>query len=451
MHFMKSQVRFFALILFIALGTLSAAPGSARAVEIEQVTSDKGIKAWLVHDPSVDVIAMEFTFRGAGAVMDPQGKRGTANMVASLIDEGAGERDSKAVRSILEADSITMRFNAGLEDLHGSFYSLNRYRDEGISLLHDALTAPRFDKEPVERIRRQIISNLVQEQSDPDTVASNALMSGLFGSQAYGMPSDGDQKAVVSISTDDLRAHVKNAFGRDNLIIGVTGNITADELKPILDRVFGDLPAHSKAMKPGKEEAAFDGGTVVKSLDVPQSSVVFAQAGPARRDKDFYALYILNHIMGGSGLNSLLSGEIREKRGLVYTVTSYLHPLTGAPLLAGYLGTKNASVKEAVGLVRKVWKDVRDNGVTSAELEDAKTFLTGSYPLRFTNSSSIASMLAAIQEDGLGIDYINRRNDIISSVTLDQVNAAAGKWLKPDALTFAIAGKPEGMAASPAN
>lgn len=417
----------------------------AQAVEIQKVVSPGGIKAWLIQDDSLPVTAIEFAFEGHGASLDPQGKEGLADLTSSLIDEGAGDMDSQAFQGALNDKSMKLSFKAGHDGFYGSFYSLNRYRDDGLEMLRLALTKPRFDPEPVDRIRSQVIVGLKQQETDPSHVAYRSLVERLFPEHPYGRPSEGTPDSVAAITVADMRAYTKKAFTKNSLTVGVVGDISADELKPILDQVFGELPDGETLEAVEKTAPVLDGGVTVVDMDVPQSVIKFAQQGPDRNDPDYYAASVLDYILGGGGFSSRLTDEIREKRGLVYSVYTYLHPRDAASLWAGGAATQNARAKETVEVLRREWRRIVEEGVTAEEVANAKTFMTGSYPLRFTNSGRIASILVGVQLEGLGIDYINRRNDLIEAVTVADVNRVAREFLTPDKLSIIVVGRPDGL------
>ncbi len=432
-------------IFAAAVLLISAAVLPARAVEVERVVSAGGIEAWLVRDSSIPILAIEFSFRGGGA-SDPAGKAGLADMTMSLLDEGAGELDSQTFQGRMESLSIRLSFDAGQETVRGSLKTLNRNRGEALELLRLALTAPRFDGDAVERIRRQIIVSLNRRSTDPDTVAGRTWRRAVFANHPYGRPLGGTRKSIAGLTIDDMRDFVASRFAKDNLIIGVVGDIAAAELGPILDRVFGALPAASRRIPLAKAVIGSNGETFVIEMDNPQSVVVFGQAGLLRNDPDYYVAYVMNHILGGGGFSSRLYQEVREKRGLAYSVYSYLHPMLRGGLISGGVATRNDQVAKTLSVIREEWRRMRENGVSAKELADAKTYMNGSYPLRLSSTSSIARMLVGMQYNDLGRDYIERRADFINAVTVADIKRVAQRLLYPDRLTVVIVGKPEGIA-----
>lgn len=418
----------------------------ASGTQVERVVSAGGIEAWLVADPSLPVISLSLLFRG-GAALDPVGKEGLAVMTAGLLDEGAGDLDSAAFQQRLADLAISLRFNASLDTFEGTLKTLSENRDEAFSLLRMALNAPRFDDEPVARIRNQILAGLAMAQSDPEEIAGKVWSRAAFPDHPYGRPSDGTKTGVTAVTADDLRGFVKDRLGRDRLIIGVAGDITADELAPLLDNTFGSLPEHAAPFDLAQAKVA-DGGVIVVEEDIPQSTVRFGENGIKRDDPDYFAARLLNYTLGGGGFSSRLTEEVREKRGLAYSVYSYLQPMAQGGLVSGGVGTDNTRVAESLDLIREEWRRMAEDGVSEGELQDAKTYLTGAFPLRLTSTGRIAGMLSTLQYLDLGIDYLDRREELIHSVTLDDTRRVAERLFHADDLLVVVVGKPEGITAT---
>lgn len=429
----------------MVLGLLCLAVTPARAVDVERVVSPGGIEAWLVRDHSVPITAIEFSFSGIGGGHDPAGKAGLAEMVSSLIDEGAGDMDSQAFHGKAETMSIRIGFSAGLETFRGSLKTLNRHRDEAADLLRLALNAPRFDPEAVARIRQQILVGLQQQSTDPDSIAGKVWRQAVFGDHPYGRPVGGTIQSVAGITIEDMKDFVASRLARDNLIIGVVGDITGDALGPMLDSIFGALPETSRSMPIVDAAISSSGETYVIEMDNPQSVVVFGQAGLRRDDPDYYAAYVMNYVLGGGGFASRLYREVREKRGLAYSVYSYLNPTRHGALISGGVATRNDQVATSLAVIRDEWRRMHEEGPTEEELANAKTFLNGSFPLRLSSTSSIARMLVSMQYYDLGRDHIERRAELINAVTLDHVRRVAMRLLAPEQMTVVVVGKPQGI------
>jgi zinc protease len=429
--------------LAVMCALVAAAPAAVGASRVERVVSPGGIEAYLISEPSIPFLSLALHFRG-GAALDPAGKEGLAYMVAGLLDEGAGELDSQSFRTELEDRAIRLSFDAERDGFTGQMRTLTAHRERAFELLRLALSEPRFDPEPVERIRNQVQAELRRRSEDPDYIASLTWFQTALPGHPYSHPVRGTIASVSSLTTDDLRRFTRERLAKDNLIVGVAGDITAAELGPLLDLAFGDLPATSApAVVP--EVAPTAAGMVVVRKDVPQSQVVFGQKGLPRDDPDFYAAYVANHLLGGGGFTSRLTNEIREKRGLAYSVYSYLYPMDHAPLWLGGVGTANAAVDESIRLMRAEVARMATGDIGAEELADAKTYLTGSFPLRLTSNDQIASMLVSMQVDDLGIDYLERRNGYIEAVTLEDVRRVARRLYDPNALVVVVVGDPGGI------
>ncbi len=212
----------------------------------------------------------------------------------------------------------------------------------------------------------------------------------------------------------------------------------------MLDDLLGGLPVTGAPM-PDEAKLGLTGGVTVVSFDTPQSVVSFGEAGIKRDDPDFFAAYVLNHVLGGQGFAARLMNEVREKRGLTYGVGSYLVPMNHAETWQGSFASANEKVAEAISVIRDVWADVAKNGVTQEELDAAKTYLTGSFPLRFDGNGKIANILVGMMSEGLPASYVNDRNGYVEAVTLDDVKRVAARLMKPDGLRFVVVGKPVGL------
>ena len=318
--------------LFALLLLTAALP--ARAIEIKEVISPKGIKAWLVEDHTNPIITLSVAFRGSSA-LDPVGKEGLANLAASTLDEGAGDLTSQQFQRTLEDLAISLSFNAGRDDFSGSLRTLTRNQETAFDLMRLALTKPRFDSEAVERIRNQILAGIRRNSENPRRIAAQNFYRKMFPDHPYGRPSDGTLDSVRVIKLVDLKLFVGQRLARDNLIVSAVGDVTPDKLKSVLDRVFGSLPAQAASWKIGETKPKSSNETLVIEKQIPQSVILFGQAGIKRSHPDFYAAYVMNYVLGGGGFESRLYEEIREKRGLAYSAYSYLYPLDHAGLIIG--------------------------------------------------------------------------------------------------------------------
>ncbi|HKF99914.1 MAG TPA: pitrilysin family protein [Xanthobacteraceae bacterium] len=431
-------------VLFaLTAGLFLALTSSARAMKIERVVSPGGIEAWLVQDKAVPLISIDFAFRG-GTIQDPADKPGVANMVSALLDEGAGELDSKAFHERLEEKAIQLGFNTGRDHFRGWLRTLAENRDEAVELLRLALTAARFDPQEVERVRAQVTARLTRETTSPNEISGKRWWSTAFPGHPYGRPVTGTLESVPSIGVDDLKDYTRRVFARDKLKVAVVGDIDAASTGALLDKVFGSLAPKADLAPVDAANLEGLGRRVVVELDVPQAVVTFGGPGIPRKDPDFMAAYIVNHILGGGSFSSRLYREIREKRGLAYSVYSQLVWLDHAAMLLGGTGTRAERAGETIEIIEQEIHRLAEAGPTEEELARAKSYLKGSYALGFDTSAKIAGQLVQIQLDELGIDYIDRRGGLIDAVTFDNVRRVA-KRLLDSGLLVTVVGRPAGV------
>jgi zinc protease len=417
---------------------------SAFAADIREITSPGGIKAWLVEERSIPIVSMKVAWRGGGS-LDPAEKAGIAHLASATMDEGAGDLDSISFQERLSDLAIKLNFDAGKDTFSGNLKTLSVNTDEAFRLFGLAITDPRFDEEPVERIRAQILTSLNRKLSDPNSLAGRAWFDIAFDGHPYSQPSEGTIETLSKVTIADLKEFAKTRLAKDNMVISVVGDIGEEELKLLLDKTFGGLPDEAVSSKVTETAPISEAMVRIIDQNIPQSVVIFGGQGVKRDDPDYYAAYVLNYILGGGGLGSRLTEEIREKRGLVYSVYSYLYPLDSAALHLGGFGTSNASVKEALALVGEQVELIRSEGVTEEELSAAKTYLNGSFPLSLSSNASIAGIMVAMQMNNLPAEYLAQRADLINAVTLDDVKRVAQKLLDPEKMIVVVVGKPDGL------
>jgi zinc protease len=435
--FVRSAAAWVALLAAVAVVTPAA------AAKIERIVSPAGIEAWLVREPSVPLIAVDFAFVG-GANADPADKPGVANMVAALLDEGAGEFDDRAFHERMEERAIEIGFSAGRDHFRGSLRVLNESREQGVELLRLALTAARFDSGPVERTRTQVLTGLQRGTTNPNDIVNRRWWAAAFPDHPYGRPNNGTLESVPQITVDDLKAYTARVFARSALTIAIVGDIDAQAAGVLIDRVFAGLPAKPELAPMAQARMQGLGQRIVVDLDVPQTVVAFGGPGIDRKDPDFFAAYIVNHILGGGSMSSRLYQEVREKRGLAYSIRSSLYWLEHAAVLNGGTATRADRAGETLAIIEQEMRRMAELGPTEEELGKAKAFLKGSYALAFDTSTKIAGQLVQIQLDGLGIDYIERRAGMIDAVTLADARRVA-KRLLDTGLLIAVVGRSQGL------
>ncbi len=423
-------------------------PAVAGAIEIKEITTPLGIKAWLVEDKSTPIVALSFSFSG-GTATDPAGQAGITDLMAGLLTDGAGSMDAQAFRQRQEDAAASLGFNASLDRLTGSLRVLSANRDEGFELLRLALTEPRFAPDMVAQRRAQTIASINQAAQRPGSVAGRTLMETLFSGHAYAADPDGTPEGLAAATPDLLKKRAAELLLRNGLIVSAVGDIGEAELARQIDRSFGLLPTGTPPALPAQWVAPTKPRVVVVERPVPQSSALMALPGIERDDPLWYAALVMNHVLGGGGQQSRLFNEVREKRGLAYSVSSGLRTYKRAALLVMSTGSANERIAQALEVIRAEMGRMRTDGVTEAELTDAKTYLTGALALSLDSSASIAGLLHSMQIDGLSPDHLTRRAALIAAVTLDDVRKVARHLLRDEALTTVVVGKPVGVTQEP--
>ena len=449
MIYVRTCTRRIALIFAacLAIAPLLSTPSHA-AAKIQHLISPGGIEAWFVQDATVPLIAMEFAF-GGGASQDPADKPGVGNMVASLIDEGSGDLDSNTYHERLDRRAIELNFSSARDTFRGSLRMLKDNKDEAFELLRTALTSPHFDSTDVERIRAQIISGLRRDTSNPTAIASRKFLEAMFGDHPYGRQANGTLESIPKIDVADMKDYVRRVLAKDTLRIAVVGDVDPITLGKMLDQTFGGLPAKASLTPVADVEAAKPPRREFIPLDVPQTVVTFGGPGIKRHDPDFMAGYVVNHILGGGGLSSRLYREVREKRGLAYSVSESLLWMDRSAIFYGNTGTRADRAGEIVAAIDKEIRRMAEDGPTQQELDEAKSYLKGSQMLALDTSSKLASALLQYQLDKLPIDYIEKRNAIVDAVTLDEAKKAARRLWGQGLLTVIVGRAPQ-AAAQPA-
>jgi zinc protease len=447
--YLRVSARRIAVIVAVCLAMtpLLSTPSHA-AAKIQHLTSPGGIEAWFVQDATVPLIAMEYAF-GGGATQDPADKPGVGHLVASLIDEGSGDLDSKTFHERLDRRAIELSFSSTRDYFRGSLRMLKDNKDEAFELLRTALTSPHFDSTDVERIRAQVISGLRRDTSNPQSLASRKFLQLAFGDHPYSRQANGTLESVPNIDVADMKDYVSRVLAKDTLRIAVVGDVDPATLGQLLDKTFGGLPAKARLTPVADIEAAKPPQRAFIPLDVPQTVVTFGGPGFRRDDPNFMAAYVVNHILGGGGLSSRLYHEVREKRGLAYSVYESLLWMDHSAVFVGNTGTRADRAGETVDAIEKEIRRMAEDGPTQQELDEAKSYLKGSQMLALDTSSKLASALLQYQLDKLPIDYIEKRNAIVDAVTLDDAKKAAQRLWGQGLLTVIVGRAPQ-AAAQPA-
>ncbi|WP_333714647.1 M16 family metallopeptidase [Yoonia sp.] len=429
----------YALIICLALFGATA----HAEIDIKQVTSEGGVNAWVVEEPSIPFVALEIRFRG-GAALDLPGKRGATNLMTALLEEGAAGMTAQEFQTELERLAASFSFRAFDDSLSISARFLTENKAEALELLRKALIEPTFDQDAIDRVRAQVLAGIASDAKDPNSIANAVFNAAAFGDHPYGSAIDGTTDSVNALTRDDLITAHRNALTRDRLYVSAVGDTTAETIGEMLDALLGELPAEGPP-EPGHVAFGLDGGVTVVDFATPQSVALFGHAGIKRDDDDFFTAFVINHVLGAGGFSSRLMTEVRERRGLTYGIGTSLVPKFHAEMMLGSVASSNETIAEAIDVIRAEWARMAEDGMTAEELATAKTFLTGEYPLRFDGNAEIARIMAGMQMVGLPPAYVIDRNAYVEAVTLDDVRRVAAELMRPEDLHFVVVGQPVGL------
>lgn len=418
-------------------------PMPFRIPEVRRVITDSGIEAWLIEEKSTPVISVSVRFKG-GKASDPPQLTGLSGLAASLMDEGAGRYNAEEFSEIMAEKAISVFFSASADTFSGGLETLRQNKEEAFDLFRLALTEPRFDRKNIRRMKEKMYAGIEARKGNPNALARERWAKLVYKDHPYArlLPT---KQTIRAITRANLRSFVRDRLAKDNIFIGVAGNISAEELKPLLEKTFAGLPEKSRVKEVPPYTPELSDRIDVLSMDVPQSAVLFGHKGISRNDPDFYAAVLVNYVFGGGSFASRLFNEVREKNGLAYSIDTNLEAGRISPMVTGSVGSDNAKLADAIKIIQKQWRLMAEEGPTEQELNDAKTFITGSFPLAFSSSSGLASTLAGMQYNELGIDYLNRYNDLINAVTPELAKKTAARLLLPDSLFFVVVGKPANL------
>jgi zinc protease len=407
---------------------------------VQVVTSPGGITAWLVSETFVPSIAMQVSWQG-GSAAEPVGKDGLGWVLGYMMNEGAGDMDTTAYGARMQ--DLNMEFACGVwvDWTTCGLSTLKATADDSFEMMRLAFNKLRMDDEPFERAKRELAVGLKESESNPKSVSGRAMNDALIPGHPYARYATAE--TVSSIRKQDVIALKSRLMTRDRLMVVVVGDITAEELKPKLDLVFGTLPTGQPPMVlPDAVAKSAQAHPIIKQLPQPQTLILFSGPGVRRDDPDFFAAYTLNYILGGGGFSSRLVDDVRERRGLTYGIATGLSIQPHYWRWTGSTSTMNDKAEEVIRLIRENIARLGKDGPTEAELVDAKAYLTGAFPLSFDSNAKTASNLLGFWQDGQGADYVQHRNEYFEAVTLDDLKRVASQYMKPEDFTFVMVGQP---------
>jgi zinc protease len=416
------------------------AAAQARAFEVQEVVSAKGIKAWLVESHNVPIISIMFSMPG-GRNFETPGKEGAHALMADMLPEGAGPLSSDAFKAAKVRMTSRIAFFTGGDFTSGYLTSLSKNRDASVELLKQALENPQFEEASFARLRDQALQDASQGKVDQSTIADDSWFATAFPGHLYGRNGKGTANSLASLTTDDLRVLWKVTANRRDLQVAVVGDITPAELALLLDRTFGGLPDHPSRITTQKVEMAK--GPIEKHInyDGPQTVIYFGNPALPGEGSEGLSSNVLAELLGGSASFARLNQALREKSGLTYGVSFIDYDWRYASVQLGTFSTATATAERALKLLKDELAKFAQSGPTAEELRKIKSYMNGAYVLRFSDNDSIAGELLFVMQRGNGVDYFKDRANKVNAITIEDVKAAAMKLLKPENQIVVVVGK----------
>ena len=425
----------FLLSLAAVLGVSSAAQAGPPVQHVQW----RDMTAWLVSDDSLPLITVKMAWLG-GSASEAKAQAGVTMLMARLMNEGAGDLPAKQFQQAMADKAISIGFSSELDEVTATLRCLKRYQQSCFTLLRLAVTAPRFDAEAVSRMKGEQRAAILCSQQIPGSIAAKRFRGLAFPAHPYARSVNGTMAQLDALTADDIRARYRTVLARDNLRLAVVGDISRAEVRRMMRDVFGALPAQNRIVRaPDIEPAEGPQRTHIKRAG-PQTTIVFGHRGVAYDDPLFFPAFVMNSILGGSGFSSRLTEQVREKRGLAYSVYSYFSNNEHAALWRGSVASDNKTAQQALDVIRAEMRRMAEDGVSAARLASAKTYLTGAYALRFDSGNKIAGQLIGVQLMGLPMDYFTTRNQNIEAVTQADIKRAAQLLLADKLLVVSVGG-----------
>ena len=435
------------MFVFVGLAAIAAfvfAATPSHALDIKKMTLSNGATLLVSDEHQLPMVTVMIEF-DAGTRRDPKGKEGLAELTARCLSQGTKELTAPEFDQKADFMGSSVAVSAGRDYSTAGMTSLKKYQGDTLKLLAGILTQPGLRDADIERKRAEQVAEIKAAEEQPGYTADVEFTKDLFGDTPYGHPGAGSSESVAKLTNDDVRGFYRDQYKLGNAIVAVAGDVSADEVKVSLEKALAGLSG-SVAPQPEPPPITVAPGLHVKLIDrnVMQANIIMGSGGVERSNPDFYRLKVMNYILGGGGFSSRLVKVVRSEHGLAYSVNGGFEPGKFQGAFSIGLQTKNQSSNEAIDLILQQLREIQEKPVSDAELDGAKKFLIGSFPLGIERQSAIASFMVQIEFYGLGLDYAEQYPKLIGSVTKDDVLAVAKKYLHPDSMiVVAVANQSE--------
>jgi zinc protease len=380
----------------------------------------------------------------AGNTAVPGDKPGLASITASLLTQGTTKRTASQISREIDFIGGSLSASGGEDFASAGLRVLKKDIRTGLDLLSDVLLNPVFDQKEIDRKVSETLAEIQRQKEEPSVVANNAFAKAVFGGNAYGRTNEDVAAYLPNLSRQDVLSFYTEHYCPDHAVIAVVGDVTEKEIVPLLNEYLGSWRRKGQTLPAPVQPPAIE-RTAVKKIDkdITQANIAIGNIGISRENPDFYACLVMNYILGGGGFSSRLMDNIRDNRGLAYDVHSGFAAQKEPGAFMVTIQTKNESANEVIAETLKEIRRIQSEPVTDKELNDAKAYLTGSFPLRMDTSAKIAAMLTSVELFNLGLDYPQKYPVLINAVTREDVQRVAKKYLHPDSMVIVVVANQE--------
>jgi zinc protease len=417
--------------------------GVRRAFDVHSRTLLNGLKVLLVENPSIPTVSLTASVL-TGARYDPESKAGLAIMASRLLDEGTATRTSLEIADAIESVGGAIETDGSFERIMATASVLNKDVDLGLELLADLLIRPVFPQEFVNKEKERTLAEIQSAQDRPQVVAGWAFNELVYQDHPLHRPSHGYPETVSKITREDLLSFHSRFFVPNNVVLSIVGDFRVPDLLPKVEKYFGDWPSKAVAF-PTYPSPQKQTGRRTRFITMPaqQLNIYLGHLGVARTNPDYYALQVLDTILGGgAGFTARIPQRLRDELGLAYTTFASITMTAGMDpgRFIAFIGTSPENMKLATeGLINEI-RRIIEEPVTDQELQDAKDYLTGSFVFAFESSPQIARFLVHAEVYGLGFDYVENYPDYIRAVTVEDISRVARKYLDSENYTLVVVG-----------
>jgi zinc protease len=427
-------------VLSAALSVGVATTATAADIVPSKFTTPNGITVVVLEQHFLPIVEIHALIK-AGSAHDPPEKAGLANLVASLLDEGTTSRTSKQLAEQIDFVGGSLAAQAGEDFTTASARIIRKDIDLGFTLLADILQHPAFPKQEFERVRSQILGEIASDNDDPGHVAMKAFNHVVFQNHPYRWPVNGTEETLSKITLADVQSFYTREYLPNQVILTIVGDVTLDQATALVQTHLGSWKKGVVQSRTARKPVSIDKKTVqLIEKDLTQSTIVLGHPGISRTNPDFYAVTVMNHVLGAGGFSSRLMDSIRDKQGLAYGITSHYDARAMPGSFWINLQTRTETTNQAISGVLAEMKAIREAPVTDQELADAKAFLMGSFPLRLDTTGKLAQVLAQVEFFGLGFDYFLQYPKWIERVTKEDVQRVAKQYLDPQHYALVVVG-----------